>query len=162
MAVNHYWYARLFVNIMAVGGGDVFDWGADVIKIMMTTNSYTPNQDTDNDKADVTNEVSGTAYTATGETLANKTGPTISAGNPPVIDIDNTNDADSTWEASSIANARRAVIYDSTPGSDATRPLMSWIEFGQDETSSSGDFAINMNAAGIATITPTDASGFPA
>lgn len=156
MAVTAFWYVQAFKN--AFDQAQVLDWDTDVIKILLTLNAYTPDQDVHSDHADVTNEVgAGSGYTTAGETLGNKTIATALN----VLKLDNTNDADSTWEASSIT-ARRAVIYDSTPAASGDKPLIIWIDFGQDEVSSSGDFAINMNAAGIGTVTPDNAAGFPA
>ena len=45
------------------------DLDTDVIKVMLCTSTYTPNQDTHRYKSSVTNEVTGTGYTAGGATL---------------------------------------------------------------------------------------------
>ena len=45
------------------------DLDTDTIKVMLVTSTYTPNQDTHTKRSDVTNEVSGTGYTAGGATL---------------------------------------------------------------------------------------------
>ena len=114
---------------------------------MLTTSTYVPNQDTHDYKDDVTNEVTGTGYTATGEALTSKTVTYTAATNKHVLDA-----ADVTWAASTIT-ARIAVIYDSTPATDPTRPLMSYQDFISDQSSSGGDFTIQWNAAGIIEIT---------
>lgn len=49
------------------------DLDTDTIKVALATSSYTPNKDTHNYFDDITNEVSGTGYTAGGATLASKT-----------------------------------------------------------------------------------------
>lgn len=69
-------YGKALAN--AFGGeasGETFqtDFLTDTIKVMLTTSAYTPNRDTHETKADVTNEISGTGYTAGGVTLASKT-----------------------------------------------------------------------------------------
>ena len=87
MAVTAFWYVQAFKN--AFDQAQALDWDTDVIKILLTTSAYTPNQDT------------------------------------------------------------------------GDKPLIIWIDFGQDESSSAGDFAINMNASGIGTVTPDNAAGFP-
>ena len=56
-----------------------------------------------------------------------------------------------SW-ASSTITARYAVIYDGTPGTDATRPLIGYINFGADVVSSSGTFTITWDPTGIFTI----------
>jgi hypothetical protein len=45
------------------------DLDTDVLKVMLCTSTYTPNQDTHRYKSSVTNEVTGTGYTATGAAL---------------------------------------------------------------------------------------------
>ncbi len=49
--------------------------------------------------------------------------------------------------------ARYAVIYDTTPGSSATDPLIAYVDFGSDQSSSAGTFSIVWDAAGIFTTT---------
>jgi len=153
MAVTHYWYAAAFIN--AFTQAQPLDWDTNAIKVMLTTSSYTPNQDTHSDKADVTNEVVGDGYTAGGAALAGKS--LANTLNVVKFDAD-----DVTWAASTIT-ARRAVLYDSVGGgTDASRPLISWLDFGEDKSSVAGDFKITWAAGGIATITPADATGYPA
>ena len=121
---------------------------------MLTTNTYSPNQDTHDYKNDVTNEVSGTGYVATGTELTTR----VNTNTNNVVKFDGD---DTQWTSSTIT-ARRAVLYNTIGlSTDATRPLMSWVDFGQDESSSSGTFKIVWNASGVSTITATDAAGFP-
>lgn len=155
MAVTAYWYAQGLVNAF---GGDSeaesfsIDWLTNTIKVALTTSSYTPNQDTHDFFDDVTNEVTGTGYTAGGATLGSKT-----LGNTNnVIKFDA---ADTSWTTSTIT-ARRAVIYKDT-GTPSTSPLVAWVDFGADVSSSSGTFQITWDSAGILTITAADATGFP-
>lgn len=117
------------------------DWDTDTIKVMLCTSSYTPNQTTHDYKNDVTNEVSGTGYTAGGATLGSKT---ITL-NTLSQDFDA---ADSTWSSSSIV-ARVAVIYDASPGTDATRPLIAYCVLDADVESASGTWTLQYPAGGI-------------
>jgi hypothetical protein len=78
-----------------------------------------------------TNEVSGTGYTATGETLTNVT-PT-SSGTTAFTDF-----ADVTWSSATIT-ARGALIYNDTAAGD---PSVVVLDFGSDKSSSAGDFQI--------------------
>jgi hypothetical protein len=50
------------------------DWNSDTIKCALATSAYTPNLDTHAYFSDITNEITGTGYTAGGATL---TSPTI-------------------------------------------------------------------------------------
>ena len=152
MAVTAFWYAKAFIN--AFSQAQPMDWDTNTIKCMLTTNSYTPNQDTHEDKADVTNEVSGTGYSSGGATLSTKA--LANTNNVVKFSSDNV-----SWATSTIT-ARRAVFYDATGGgADASRPLLWWIDFGADVSSTGGTFQITMDSAGWATITPTDATGYP-
>ena len=121
---------------------------SDTIKVALVTSSYTPNQDTHDYFSDITNEVSGTGYTAGGATLASKTYTSNTTTNVWTFDA-----ADVTWSSATITNARYAIIYDATPGTAATNPLIAYIDFGSDKSSSGGDFVIQWNANGIFTDT---------
>lgn len=123
------------------------DWDTDTIKVMLCTSTYTPDQDTHQYKSSVTNEVSGTGYTAGGATLTSCTSTYTSGTNVQMLDA-----ADVSWTSSTIT-ARYAVIYDSSPATDATRPLIAYVDFGADVVSSGGTFSITWDAAGIVTLT---------
>lgn len=147
-----YWYAKAFVNAFTQAKG--IDLDTNSIKVMLTTNTYTPNQDTHEDKADVTNEITGTGYTAGGVTPGTVT--VTNTNNVVTIDM-----ADAEWTSASFT-ARRAVYYDDSGATDADKALLFWVDFESDQTVSAGTFTIQHNASGVATITPTDATGFPA
>ena len=78
-----------------------------------------------------TDEVSGTAYVAKGNTLVNVT-PTSSSTTAY------TDFGDSTWSSSTIT-ARGAMIFNDTAAGD---PSVVILDFGSDKSSSSGDFTI--------------------
>jgi len=46
------------------------DLDTDTIRVMLVTSSYTENKDTHTKRSDVTNEITGTGYTAGGVTAA--------------------------------------------------------------------------------------------
>lgn len=123
------------------------DWNSDTIKVMLCTSAYTPNQDTHQYKSDVTNEVTGTGYTAGGATLTSCTSAYTTGTNVQKLDA-----ADTVWTTSTIT-ARYAVIYDATPATDATRPLIAYIDFVTDQSSVGASFTITWDAAGIVTLT---------
>ena len=118
------------------------DLDTNTIKIMLVTSSYTPNADSHDFKDDITNEVSGTGYTAGGATLA---GCAVTA--------DTTNDRgkfdanDVVWSTATIT-ARGAVIYKDT-GTASTSPIIGYIDFTTDKTATAGDFTIQFNADGV-------------
>jgi len=78
----------------------------------------------------VTNEVSGTGYSAGGQALTT-VAPT-SSGTTAYLDFN-----DETWTSSTIT-ARGALIYNSTQSDKAVAVL----DFGADKTSTSGDFTV--------------------
>ena len=121
------------------------DWGTDTIKVMLCTSTYVPSQTAHQYKSSVTNEVTGTGYTAGGATLASKT--EAIAGQVKTFDA-----ADTTWSTSTIT-ARYAVVYDAQTAVDATSPLLAYVDFGADVVSSAGTFTITWDAAGIFSIT---------
>jgi hypothetical protein len=82
-----------------------------------------------------TNEVTGTGYSAGGNTLTNVT-PTTS-GTTALTDF-----ADSTWSTATIT-ARGALIYNSTDSNKSVLVL----DFGSDKTSTAGDFTVIFPAA---------------
>lgn len=104
------------------------DWDTDTIKVMLCTSSYVPNQDTHAYKSDVTNEVAvgATTYTLGGALLGSKTVAYDAPTNAMILDA-----ADVTWTGGAPMS-RVAVVYDATPGTDATRPLIGYIDFGAD------------------------------
>jgi len=145
MAVTAKWFGLAFLAML----NKEIDWEADTIKVMLCTSSFTPDQDTMDYQDDITNEVSGTGYTAGGATLANASIGYTGATNVVKLDAD-----DLTWETATIT-ARYAVIVDTTPGSSSTNPVLGYVDFGEDKSSSGGDFTIQWNADGVFTITPS-------
>ena len=105
----------------------------DTFKIALFTSAAT--LDASTTAYSVTNETSGTGYTAGGNTLTNVT-PTTS-GTTAFTDF-----ADTTWSTASIT-ARGALIYNSTDSDKAVVVL----DFGADKTSTAGDFTIQFPTA---------------
>jgi hypothetical protein len=140
--------SKLYGQFLSQALNKEIDWDTDTIKVALLTNAYTPDQDAHNYLDDVVaNEVTGTGYTAGGNTLANKTNAYNSATNVIVLDAD-----DTTWSSSTIT-ARYAVIYDASPATNATKPLIGYVDFGSDQSSSNGNFTITWDATGIVRIT---------
>ena len=105
----------------------------DTFKIALYTSSATLGASTT--AYTVSDEVSGSGYTAGGNTLTNVT-PT-SSGTTAFTDF-----ADTTWSAATIT-ARGALIYNSTESDKAVCVL----DFGSDKTSTAGDFTIQFPTA---------------
>ena len=108
---------------------------AQTFKIALFTSSATLDATTTAYSA--TNEVSGTGYTAGGNTLTVSLVPT-STGTTAFLDF-----ADTTWSTATIT-ARGALIYLADGG---TNPAVAVLDFGADKTSTEGDFTIVFPAA---------------
>ena len=120
---------------------------ADSMMIMLCTSTYAFNQDTHAYKSSVTNEIaSGGGYTTAGQALTSVTFTYNTATNTWSFGAANV-----TW-ASSTITARWAVIYDNTPATDATRPLIAVVDFQVDKTSTGGPFTITWASGVINTI----------
>lgn len=138
---------KTYGSLIAKAFNKEVDFDSDTIKVALLSSSYTPNQDTDDYWNDVSSyEVTGTGYTAGGATLANKSVTYTSGTNVTKFDAD-----DVSWTSSTIT-ARYAVIYDST-GTASTSALIGYVDFGSNQSSSSGTFSIVWDAAGIFTTT---------
>ena len=120
------------------GGGTTTTTGTgNTFKIAVFTSSATMSASTT--AYATTNEVSGTGYTAGGNTLTN-VDPTTS-GTTALTDF-----ADTTWSSSSIT-ARGALIYNSSTTAGSANRAVAVLDFGADKTSTSGDFTIQFPAA---------------
>lgn len=138
MAVTAKLYGKFIENLAK----KQIDLVNDTIKVMLCTSSYTPDQDTHEHKADVTNEITGTGYTAGGVALANKTVTYTGATNVLKFDAD-----DAQWTSSTLT-FRTAVIYDAT-----TNDLIGYVDYGSDKSSEAGTVTIPWDTAGIFTLT---------
>jgi hypothetical protein len=111
------------------------DADTDTFKALLVTSSYSPNKDTDLKRSAVTNEVSGTGYTAGGVTTA------------CTVTKDTANDrvtlqfAAVSWATSTIT-ARALVIYKSLGGASSADALVAYNDFGSDVSSTAGTFSV--------------------
>ena len=122
------------------------DLDTDTLKLMLVTSTYAPNIDTHTKRSDVTNEITGTGYTAGGVALTTKTVTADTTNDRGVFDAD-----DASWATSTIT-ARGAVIYKSRGGASSADELLLYIDFGSDITSTASTFSIVFNAIGILTL----------
>jgi hypothetical protein len=119
-----------------------FDFINDDFKVALVTTAYTPDKDAHEFFSDISNEVSGTNYTAGGKALANISLSQDDANDRAILDAD-----DLVWSVASFT-ARAAVIYKST-GSAATSPLLAYIDFEEDLEAAGEDFILQWHADGI-------------
>lgn len=106
---------------------------------MLVTSSYTPNKKTHTKRSDVTNEVTGTGYTAGG------------AASAATLTKDTTNDredlafADIVWTTATLT-ARAVVIYKHRGGASSADELVAYVDFGADVSSVAGTFTAHFTA----------------
>lgn len=122
--------------------------GGDTFKIALYTSSASIDANTTAYSA--TNEVTGTNYTAGGNSLVNQ--GVVTSNNTASTGTGYTDFADSTWTNATIT-ARGALIYNSTPSANSnantslTNASVAVLDFGSDKTSTAGDFTIVFPAA---------------
>jgi len=110
------------------------DLDTNTFKMLLVTSSYTADKTHDR-RNDITNEVSGTGYTAGGNAVT------------VAVAQDNTNSrvtidfTVTSWTSSTIT-ARAGVIYKSRGGASSADELVCYLDFGADVSSSAGTFAV--------------------
>jgi len=127
-----------------IDGSAPIVWSSATIQTSLHTVTYSPNQDTNDFFDDATNEVgaSGT-YAAGGVTLGSKTSTYDTASDQIRLDA-----GDFSATGTTIT-ARRAVVWSNTGGASSTDPVMGWVDFGADVSTTNGTFAITWDATGI-------------
>lgn len=126
-----------------IDGSTPIVWTTASLKVALTTSTYTPNQDTHHFFSDITNEITGTGYTAGGATLTSPTTTYDSASDQIRLDA-----ADTTWTTSTLT-ARRAIVWCDTAGASTTDPVIGWVDFGADVSTTAGTFQITWDATGL-------------
>jgi hypothetical protein len=114
------------------------DFDTDTFKMMLVTDAYTPSKSHDF-RNDVTDEVTGTGYTAGGNAAT------------PTVTKDNANNrVDVSWVitswTSSTITARAGVIYKSRGGVSSADELVGYVDFGSDISSTSGTFSVTITS----------------
>ncbi len=137
--------AKLYGPALKAAFNKEIDWDSDTIKVALCTSAYTPDQDAHDYFNDITGQATGTGYTAGGQALTSKTAVYTGSSNTLALDA-----ADTSW-ANSTITARYAVIYGDT-GTASTSPLIAYVDFGADVSSTAGAFTITWDAAGIVTV----------
>ncbi len=112
------------------------DFDTDTIKVLLTTDAYVPNKDTHDFRDDVTNEITGTGYTAGGITVS------------VTVTRDDANDrvditfASVNWPTATFT-ARKAVYYKSRGGASSADELILVKDFGSNVSKVAQTFALN-------------------
>lgn len=111
------------------------DADTNTFKAMLVTSTYVANKDTHDRRDDVTNEVTGTGYTAGGATS------TFTVAKNTTTDTVTITMGAVSW-ASSTITARGCVYYKSRGGASSADELVAYNDFGSDVSSTGGTFAV--------------------
>jgi hypothetical protein len=117
-----------------LGRADI-DLAVDTFKVMLVTSSYTADKDAHDRRNDVTNEVSGTAYTAGGATC------TITIATNTSLDRTTYTFTSVNWPTSTIT-ARGAVVYKSRGGASSADELIFYNDFGANVVTTAATFTV--------------------
>jgi hypothetical protein len=132
--------------LLSLAAGQI-NWVGGAAKALLLTSAYTPNQDTHRYKSDLTNELpTANGYTLRGVTLTTKTSTYDAPTNVMMLDCD-----DPSWAAATLT-ARYLVFYIDT-GTDATSPLVAYVDFGADVSSTNAPFTYQVPVTGAASLT---------
>jgi hypothetical protein len=134
---NFKWYGE---GLEALCKGNV-DFDTDTFKVMLTTSAYTVDQDAHDFRSDITNEITGTGYTAGGETLAGVSVAYDGGSNELRILW-----SDQVWAAATFT-ARHAVIYKSRGGASSADELIADLDFGSDQSVSGAAFTLDFTTS---------------
>lgn len=128
------------VNIESPGGNG--------IKCAIVTGTYTVDQNLHDFFDDITNEVTGTGYTAGGNAM---TGGTVTLNGSGVVTVDLGNPATWSENGAGFSNGRRAIVYHDTGTASTSRLIGYSDDFGSDQGNANGDFTVTVNASGLFT-----------
>jgi hypothetical protein len=116
------------------------DFDTDSFKMMLVTSTYTVSQ-SHSKRSDITNEVSGTGYSAGGLACV-VTNVTRSSG------VTSVNFADVVWTAPVNGfTGRRGVIYKSRGGASSADELVAFVDFGADVAANGTSYTVDLTSA---------------
>jgi len=115
------------------------DFDTDTFKMMLVTSTYTASK-SHAKRSEITNEVTGTGYTAGGNAAACTVAATDNVNNDVEITFSIT-----SWTSATIT-ARAGVIYKSRGGASSADELVGYVDFTSDTTSTNGTFAVTISS----------------
>jgi hypothetical protein len=113
----------------------LIDNDTDTFKVLLTTSAYTENKDTHTKRSDVTNEITGTGYTAGGNSA------TVTVTKDTANDRVDISLGGTTWPSSTLT-ARKAVYYKSRGGAASADELVAVIDNGSDVSTTAGTLTL--------------------
>lgn len=119
------------------------DLDTDTFKVMALGAAYSENKDTHLKRSDLTNEVSGTGYTAGGNVV------TISLTKDLTNDRLDVTLGGTTWPTSTITNAQKFAYYKSRGGAASADELVAVIDNGTPVSTVAGTLTLNASTLRI-------------
>jgi hypothetical protein len=116
-------------------GAGTIDLDTNTFQVMLVTSSYAADKDAHDRRNDVTNEVTGTGYTAGGATC------TITIATNTSLDRTTYTFSSVEWPTSTIT-ARGAVVYKSRGGASSNDELIFYSDFGTNVSTSGTTFTV--------------------
>lgn len=132
MAVTAYIYRRFGLSLAE---GKI-DFDNHDFRAMLVGPGYTPNQGAHQFKNSITNEIVGSGYSAGGQLLTGVQADMV--GNNLVVPCGNL-----SWPSITFTNARYLVVYDDEYPTQATKPLVCYIDFGENKSAAGQAFYYN-------------------
>lgn len=141
MAITTTWYGKGLLHVV----DDPYDLEAVTLNLMLVTNSYTPNRDTDEFRnTPAANEVAnGNGYATGGVTLTGAVWSYDAASDQVRLDVN-----DPSWTFTASKTWRYGVGYIDTAGADTTDPLIFLLTWDSDQTVSTA-YTLTIDTAGL-------------
>jgi len=130
------WHGPAFISAF----NKEVDYNSDTIKMAFATVTYVPDVDAHDYFNDMTNEVTGTNLSAGGVTLTTCVMTVVGASN--IVKFTHDDVSVSTVTATGI---RVCVIYDATPGTAATRPILGSAVLDSDVSPNAGTLTVDVD-----------------
>lgn len=123
-----------FIEDVLIGN---IDCDTDSFKVMLTASTYTENNDTHEFRSSVTNEVTGTGYTAGGAAV------TVSVARDDANNRVNITLGGASWTTATISGVRKAVYYKARGGAASADELVACIDNGSDVSVTAGTLTLS-------------------
>lgn len=125
----------IYNSALADALSGAIDFASDSFKVMLAGSGYSPDKDADQKRSAVTNEVTGTGYTAGGAAV------TVSVTKDTANDRIDVSLGGISLPSSTIT-ARFAVYYKSRGGAAGSDELVAVVDFGTDVISTNGTWSL--------------------
>lgn len=148
MTANFNWYGRAMLSLWS---GKV-NLATDPVYCMLASDTYNPNQDSQQWLSDITGEIIASGYTPGGQQVLGAAAAYVVSGSVKLLVLSGSNMSwpDLTMDASQI---RYAILYTVPQGATSSQcPLLGYLNLEQDYNPADQAFYINWHASGIAAL----------